>query len=143
MNSSPVASPPSGKKTAESNMLSSSTKRTERLTWTPHLRKYISNGYAEHPDLYTDDFRVLDELRNDCIYMEASEKALNRLIKYYAQLVFIGSKFPIDVRIALWIEQQHQAYKSVLKCVWDGVGKPLDRSGISVVSSLFERRQCW
>lgn len=69
-------------KTAETNMLSCSPKKTERIVWTPYLREYISNGYAEHPDLYTDDFRVLDELRNDCIYMETNEKALNRLIKY-------------------------------------------------------------
>ncbi|KAI7896112.1 BRO1-like domain-containing protein [Mucor mucedo] len=78
-------------------MLACSPKKTERIIWTPYLREYISNGYAEHPDLYTDDFRVLDELRNDCIYMETNEKALNRLIKYYAQLVFISAKFPIDV----------------------------------------------
>ncbi|KAI8881312.1 BRO1-domain-containing protein [Backusella circina FSU 941] len=82
----------------ETNMLSCGAKQTVRVVWTPHLREYISNGYAEHPDLYTDDFRVLDELRNDCIYMETNEKALNRLIKYYAQLVFISAKFPIDVR---------------------------------------------
>ncbi|GAN08281.1 pH signal transduction protein PalA [Mucor ambiguus] len=80
-------------------MLCISSKRTERIVWTPYLREYISNGYAEHPDLYTDDFRVLDELRNDCIYMETNQKALNRLIKYYAQLVFISAKFPIDVGI--------------------------------------------
>ncbi|ORX60275.1 BRO1-domain-containing protein [Hesseltinella vesiculosa] len=78
-------------------MLYCPVKRTDKLSWTPFLREYISNGYAEHPDLYTDDFRLLDELRNDCIYVEQTEKALNRLIKYYAQLVFIGSKFPIDV----------------------------------------------
>lgn len=68
-------------KTTETNMLACSPKKTERIIWTPYLREYISNGYAEHPDLYTDDFRVLDELRNDCIYMETNEKALNRLIK--------------------------------------------------------------
>ncbi|KAI8339077.1 BRO1-like domain-containing protein [Chlamydoabsidia padenii] len=83
--------------TITSNMLGGEVKRTEKITWTPYLRGYILNGYAEHPDLYTDDFRLLDELRNDCIYVESNEKALNRLIKYYAQLVFIGSKFPIDV----------------------------------------------
>jgi programmed cell death 6-interacting protein len=65
----------------ETNMLACGAKQTVRVVWTPHLREYISNGYAEHPDLYTDDFRVLDELRNDCIYMETNEKALNRLIK--------------------------------------------------------------
>lgn len=73
---------PAAKKLPESNMLHVEAKRTDRLTWTPHLRKYISNGYAEHPDLYTDDFRILDELRNDCIYMEPSLKGLNRLIKF-------------------------------------------------------------
>ncbi|ORY96823.1 BRO1-like domain-domain-containing protein [Syncephalastrum racemosum] len=83
-------------------MLAVPTKRTQRVSWTPYLRKYISNGYAEHPDLYTDDFRVLDELRNDCIYMDSSEKALNRLIKYYAQLTFLSSKFPIDVCLSGW-----------------------------------------
>ncbi|KAI8382982.1 BRO1-like domain-containing protein [Blakeslea trispora] len=85
--------------TAATNMLALWPKKTEKVTWTPYLREYISNGYAEHPDLYTDDFRVLDELRNDCIYMEVSEKALGRYIKYYAQLVFISAKFPIDVCI--------------------------------------------
>ncbi|PHZ10875.1 BRO1-domain-containing protein [Rhizopus microsporus ATCC 52813] len=81
------------------NMLACNPKSTDRVFMTPYLREYISNGYAEHPDLYTDDFRILDELRNDCIFMEANEKSLNRLIKYYAQLVFISSKFPIDVGI--------------------------------------------
>lgn len=81
LGASPLSSPTASKRSSESNMLSIDTKSTERVTWTPHLRKYISNGYAEHPDIYTDDFRVLDELRNDCIYMEANEKALNRLIK--------------------------------------------------------------
>ncbi|KAI7906676.1 BRO1 domain-containing protein [Cokeromyces recurvatus] len=88
---------------ATTNMLACKPKKTERITWTPYLREYISNGYAEHPDLYTDDFRLLDELRNDCIYIEANEKSLNRLIKYYAQLVFISTKFPIDVLYIFYI----------------------------------------
>ncbi|KAI8991548.1 BRO1-like domain-containing protein [Mycotypha africana] len=81
------------------NMLACQPKKTERIAWTPYLRDYISNGYAEHPDLYTDDFRILDELRNDCLFMRSDERDLNRLIKYYAQLTFISSKFPIDVCI--------------------------------------------
>lgn len=85
--SSPTSSPIGAKRPAETNMLAVPTKHTQRVSWTPYLRKYISNGYAEHPDLYTDDFRVLDELRNDCIYMDSSEKALNRLIKSVWPLV--------------------------------------------------------
>ncbi|KAG1058081.1 hypothetical protein G6F43_000116 [Rhizopus delemar] len=81
------------------NMLACNPKKTIRVSMTPYLKEYISNSYAEHPDLYTDDFRILDELRNDCIFMESNEKSLNRLIKYYAQLVFISSKFPIDIGV--------------------------------------------
>ncbi|KAI7861409.1 hypothetical protein BDF14DRAFT_1870088 [Spinellus fusiger] len=65
----------------DTNILSNVMKRTEKIAWTPYLRDYISNGYAEHPDIYVDDFRLLDELRNDCISMEFSVKALNRMIK--------------------------------------------------------------
>lgn len=78
---SPPTSPSVASSSNSANMLACEVKRTEKLTWTPYLREYISNGYAEHPDLYTDDFRLLDELRNDCIYVESNEKALNRLIK--------------------------------------------------------------
>ncbi|CAO3682458.1 unnamed protein product [Umbelopsis vinacea] len=82
---------------ASTNLLAVDVKKTEKVALTQVLRDYISNAYAEHPDLYTDDFRVLDELRMDCIHLGAQHNALNRLIKYYGQLVFIGSKFPIDV----------------------------------------------
>ncbi|KAG9289057.1 hypothetical protein G9A89_015606 [Geosiphon pyriformis] len=74
-------------------------KRTERIALTRILREYIQFSYSEHPDAYTDDFRVLDELRGDCVNLEVHHNALNRLLKYYGQLVFIGSKFPIDVGI--------------------------------------------
>ncbi|KAJ2964193.1 hypothetical protein NQZ79_g843 [Umbelopsis isabellina] len=82
---------------ASTNLLAVEVKKTEKVSLTQVLRDYISNAYAEHPDLYTDDFRVLDELRMDCIHLGSQHNALNRLIKYYGQLVFIGSKFPIDV----------------------------------------------
>ncbi|CAO3677492.1 unnamed protein product [Umbelopsis ramanniana] len=82
---------------ATTNLLAVEVKRTEKVALTQVLRDYISNAYAEHPDLYTDDFRVLDELQMDCIHLGAQHNALNRLIKYHGQLVFIGSKFPIDV----------------------------------------------
>ncbi|KAI8066822.1 BRO1-like domain-containing protein [Gongronella butleri] len=118
---SPPATPASPNGT-ESNMLSGAVKRTDKINWTPYLRDYISNGYAEHPDLYTDDFRLLDELRNDCIYGEQTEKALNRLIKYYAQLVFIGSKFPIDVRIWLIL-----SFFVIFPLIFDRLTAPLCR----------------
>ncbi|KAF9336229.1 pH-response regulator protein palA/rim20 [Podila minutissima] len=84
---------------AVSNILAVEFKKTEQLSMTKSLSDYISTSYAEHPDTYQDDFRVLDELRADIVNLEPHQNALNRLLKYHAQLVFIGSKFPIDTRI--------------------------------------------
>ncbi|KAG0080018.1 pH-response regulator protein palA/rim20 [Linnemannia elongata] len=82
-----------------SNLLAIDFKRTETLSMTKALSDYISTSYAEHPDTYQDDFRVLDELRADIVNLEPHQNALNRLLKYHAQLVFISSKFPIDTGI--------------------------------------------
>ncbi|KAF9926352.1 pH-response regulator protein palA/rim20 [Mortierella alpina] len=84
---------------ATSNILAIDFKRTEPLSMTKSLSEYISTSYAEHPDTYQDDFRVLDELRADIVNLEPHQNALNRLLKYHAQLVFISSKFPIDTGI--------------------------------------------
>ncbi|CAG8635725.1 11755_t:CDS:10, partial [Cetraspora pellucida] len=67
-----------------SNILAVDFKYTERIALKTTLRDYISYSYDEHPDIYTDDLRILDELRTDCLNLE---------------LVFIGAKFPIDVGI--------------------------------------------
>ncbi|CAI2168502.1 19233_t:CDS:10 [Funneliformis geosporum] len=85
--------------TGSINILTIDFKRTERIGLTTALREYISYHYNDHPDNFTDDFRVLDELRNDCLNLEVHQNALHRLLKYYGQLVFIGSKFPIDFGI--------------------------------------------
>ncbi|KAF9171702.1 pH-response regulator protein palA/rim20 [Mortierella sp. AD010] len=82
-----------------SNLLAIDFKKTEPLSMTKSLSDYISTSYAEHPDAYQDDFRVLDELRADIVNLEPHQNALNRLLKYHAQLVFISSKFPIDTGI--------------------------------------------
>ncbi|KAF9913213.1 pH-response regulator protein palA/rim20 [Lobosporangium transversale] len=82
-----------------SNLLAIDFKRTEPLSMTKSLSDYISTSYAEHPDIYQDDFRVLDELRADIVNLEPHLNALNRLLKYHAQLVFISSKFPIDTGV--------------------------------------------
>jgi len=56
-------------------------KSTKRIQLIPLLRDYISYSYGEHPDAYVDDFRILDELRSDCVALEADRNALNRLLK--------------------------------------------------------------
>ncbi|KAF9973737.1 pH-response regulator protein palA/rim20 [Actinomortierella ambigua] len=82
-----------------SNILHVDFKKTDNVAMTKSLSDYISTSYAEHPDAYQDDFRVLDELRADIVNLEPHQNALNRLLKYHAQLVFMSSKFPIDTGI--------------------------------------------
>ncbi|KAG0100609.1 pH-response regulator protein palA/rim20 [Podila epicladia] len=67
---------------AVSNILAVEFKKTEQLSMTKSLSDYISTSYAEHPDTYQDDFRVLDELRADIVNLEPHQNALNRLLKY-------------------------------------------------------------
>lgn len=70
---------------ALSNILAVEFKKTEQLSMTKSLSEYISTSYAEHPDTYQDDFRVLDELRADIVSLEPHQNALNRLLKYVVQ----------------------------------------------------------
>ncbi|RKO88487.1 BRO1-like domain-containing protein [Blyttiomyces helicus] len=71
-------------------------RRTDRLSYAPALRAYIADSYAEDPDSYIDDLRNLDGLRGDIVVPDAHPASLNKLLKYYGQLVYLGSKFPID-----------------------------------------------
>ncbi|CAG8486941.1 3280_t:CDS:10 [Acaulospora colombiana] len=64
-----------------SNLRAIDFKRTERIALTTVLREYISCSYAEHPDAYTDDLRIIDDLRTDCLNLEVHPNALNRLLK--------------------------------------------------------------
>ncbi|ORX79707.1 BRO1-domain-containing protein [Basidiobolus meristosporus CBS 931.73] len=82
------------------NIIAVDLKKTESVQLTKPLREYIANSYSEPPDLYVDDYRVIEALRADCVNAEVHQNSLNRLIRYYGQLVFISTKFPSDVDIA-------------------------------------------
>ncbi|KAI9098591.1 BRO1-like domain-containing protein [Phlyctochytrium arcticum] len=81
---------------SSTNMLPVEFKRTERLSLAPPIKAYIGTAYAEDPDIYIDDFRNLDNLRGDIIILDVHTASLNKLLKYYGQLLYVGSKFPID-----------------------------------------------
>jgi programmed cell death 6-interacting protein len=64
------------------------------------IKQYISTKYDQHPDMFTDDLRLIDELRGDATNVqEAHVSGIKRLTSYAAQLRWIGGKFPIDVGV--------------------------------------------
>ncbi|TPX32747.1 hypothetical protein SmJEL517_g04211 [Synchytrium microbalum] len=105
-----------------SNFLSVDFKKTESVPVSSSLRNYIAQAsrdgndidsliiddnalftltsskeaYSEDPEVYLDDFRSLDNLRNEIITLESHSASLARLQKYYGQIIYLGAKFPIN-----------------------------------------------
>ncbi|KAJ2340517.1 pH-response regulator protein palA/rim20, partial [Coemansia sp. RSA 2618] len=76
-------------------------KATEKTIFNKALAEYIASSYAEPPEAYRDDLRVLDELREAATAaLDGNPNVLKRNIRYYGQLAFILSKFPADVGIS-------------------------------------------
>lgn len=64
------------------------------------IRQYISGKYDQHPDMFKQDLEVIDSLRREAINVhEPHISGLKKIAAYAAQLVWMGGKFPIDVRI--------------------------------------------
>ncbi|KAJ2714904.1 pH-response regulator protein palA/rim20 [Coemansia spiralis] len=75
-------------------------KATDRTAYARALAEYIASSYAEPPEAYRDDLRVLDELREAATAaLEVNPNVLKRNTRYYGQLSFMLSKFPADVGI--------------------------------------------
>ena len=64
------------------------------------IRKYISNKYDQHPDMFVRDLQTVDVLRSDAVNtLEPHISGIKKLSRYAAQLVFMGGKFPIDIGV--------------------------------------------
>jgi len=66
---------------SQQSLLSLDFKKTERTSFTPALKNYIQTSYGEDPDTYIDDFRTLEEQRNDIIFLEPHQSSVERLRK--------------------------------------------------------------
>lgn len=62
----------------------------------PQLRNHIQTSYSEDPEIYLDDLRSLKSLRAEALSTEVHVNQLTTLRRYWGQLVYLGSKFPID-----------------------------------------------
>ncbi|RKP05348.1 hypothetical protein THASP1DRAFT_32813, partial [Thamnocephalis sphaerospora] len=54
-------------------------KRATATSFAEPLRAYITSAYAEPPDSYRDDLRVLDALRGACVQPVAQSAAAEQL----------------------------------------------------------------
>lgn len=80
-------------------VLSVPTKKSKSIRFGPALLPYIANAYAEDATLYEHDCQALDDLRADAIQLPdvLAISTIDRLFMYYSQLVFLGTRFPLDV----------------------------------------------
>lgn len=63
------------------------------------VKPYIDAKYGQHPDMFAKDLELVDRLRNTAIHVqEPHASGTTKLMAYAAQLVWIGAKFPADVR---------------------------------------------
>ena len=72
------------------------------------IKQYILTKYDQHPDMFMKDLEAIDKLRTNAVNtLEAHVSGTKKLTAYAAQLVFIGGKFPIDVRDVAIISASH------------------------------------
>ncbi|KAI4182542.1 MAG: hypothetical protein LQ348_004828 [Seirophora lacunosa] len=72
---------------------------TNAVSMSAAIKQYISTKYDQHPDMFKIDLEAIDTLRTSAVYsLEAHVSGVQKLTLYAAQLVWIGGKFPIDVR---------------------------------------------
>lgn len=62
------------------------------------IKQYISTKYDQHPDMFTSDLETIEKLRTDAVtVLEPHPGGIRRIQMYVAQLVWLCTKFPIDI----------------------------------------------
>lgn len=76
-------------------------RRTHNVSLKEAIKKYISSKYDQHPQMFAADLDAIDQLRHDTVStLEPHASGIRKIQAYAAQLVWLGSKFPVDVREA-------------------------------------------
>ncbi|KAL9058538.1 MAG: hypothetical protein Q9162_001693 [Coniocarpon cinnabarinum] len=83
---------------AASNILNLDFRRTHAVSLSAAIKQYISTKYDQHPDMFTADFETIEKLRTDAVtVLEPHNSGIRRVQLYVAQLVWLTTKFPIDI----------------------------------------------
>lgn len=73
--------------------------RSAPISLAESIKSYISTKYDQHPSTFARDLEIIDQLRKDAINaLEPHASGVRKLQSYAAQLVWMGGKFPVDVR---------------------------------------------
>ncbi len=84
------------------NILAIPFHRTTALNLSGPIKSYISNKYDQHPSTFARDLELIDQLRKDAVNaLDPHASGVRKLQSYAAQLVWMGGKFPVDVRTSL------------------------------------------
>lgn len=82
-----------------SNILQIPFRRTHVTQLSEAIKVQIGTTFDQHPDLFTRDLEIIDQLRKDAVNaLEPHSSGIKKLQAYAAQLVWLGGKFPVDVR---------------------------------------------
>ncbi|KAJ3395773.1 pH-response regulator protein palA/rim20 [Lobulomyces angularis] len=77
-------------------MLGIPLKKPASVSFSASLRKYIKDYYQENDALFNDDLKSLENLRNSLANLDCTQpSSLDTLLRYYGQLHYFGSKFPV------------------------------------------------
>ena len=86
--------------TVTSNILLLPFRRTHTVSLSEAIKQYISTKYDQHPDMFRPDLEEVDRLRRSAVHaLEPHISGVRKIQAYAAQLVWMGGKFPIDVRL--------------------------------------------
>ncbi|XP_045472120.1 tyrosine-protein phosphatase non-receptor type 23 isoform X2 [Harmonia axyridis] len=69
---------------------------TEKTSFGPQLKQYIAQFYGEDPESYNNEIHNLESLRGGAVRPTIDVEGIQLLKKYYCQLHFLKSRFPME-----------------------------------------------
>ena len=73
-------------------------RKSVHLSYKDAVKRYISDKYDQHPDMFRDDIDRIDAQRRDAVNVrEPHASGIVKLQAYAAQLTYLGAKFPTDI----------------------------------------------
>ncbi|EEY19547.1 pH-response regulator protein palA/rim-20 [Verticillium alfalfae VaMs.102] len=99
--------------TSISNILSLPFRKSNHISLSTAIRQYINTKYDQHPDMFRQDLETIDSLRRNAVNVrDPHPSGIKELQTYAGQLMWIGGKFPIDVRTPQALQVVQRKYRA-------------------------------